>query len=207
MTARDYFRLAVEKYNKGDVEVLLSHPLPCNGPLLACTVNGIDLVGGMREGFSKNSRYRSVNFMRDYMDIPEPAAELLYSSVRCGISHQGMPKIGLNFFQLQERPEPGKVLYRDDHSLWLNVTELARLYVDAVNLIGSSPDEHVWHVPHPNAKDAAQFADAASQIGDRIEELCRKLDDIRYDPRTMGSRSAAMPSNTLPPPLEVPAVR
>ena len=45
-----YFKHVVQEYNCADIRELLKRKLDQAGPLLACTVNGIDTVGGMMVG-------------------------------------------------------------------------------------------------------------------------------------------------------------
>ena len=56
-----FFNHIPRQYNCGDIRALLDEQLEQAGPLLTCTVNGIDLIGGMMLGFATGSRARSMS--------------------------------------------------------------------------------------------------------------------------------------------------
>ena len=153
-----FFREVVKAYSCGDVHSLLSlsaeGKLDKAGPLLACVVNGIDMLGGMMLGFNAPSGPPSVAFMRQHLGLSEELAKLLYALVRCGVSHEGTTKLPIQFFIDEFRPDPGRFLYHDDEgSLWLNVTELAYRYLGAVEQIAADVTAHLYHVPVPSEWD------------------------------------------------------
>src|SRR4051812_31368532 len=88
-----YFKQVVQEYICGDIVELLKVELDKAGPLLACTVNGIDTVGGMMLDFTNNSKARSIEFMRQHLGLSADAASLMYAVVRCGMAHEGVPKL------------------------------------------------------------------------------------------------------------------
>jgi hypothetical protein len=158
-----FFREVVKVYSCGDVHSLLSlsaeGKMDKAGPLLSCVMNGIDMLGGMMLGFHpNNSRERSVAFMMQHLGLPEKLANVLYVLVRCGVSHEGTTKLTLLYFIDPRRPIRGRFIYRDEGSLWLNVTELAYCYLDAVERIEVDITAHLRHVPVPTARDEQVFA-------------------------------------------------
>ncbi len=121
------------------------------GPVLITVVSGIDTLGGVIYGFSQASHTRSVDFMEKYMPIstspcaekiPRPLAEFVYDSVRCGVTHHGMPKIGVTY-QLWTDQEWKKMCPNDaafckdpaEGKICINVAKLARCYLAAVHCI------------------------------------------------------------------------
>ncbi len=213
--AIDYFDEAVVKYSAGDVQELLNKKVACAGPLLNTVVNGIDLLGGMCSGFGAGSRKRSVDFMKNHMNIPEDLAGVLYSSVRCGCVHQGMPKIGQKFFVLYDRLQPGVFVYKDsDEYLWLNVVEFAFSYLDAVKAIETIKEKVISEYPPLKEADKTGFANAILCVKNDIQELAdavhnedqaeeqAKLD--RGEIESMSSLSAYTPDGMLNPAITIP---
>ena len=201
------------KYSRGDVVALLSDKIICAGPLLSITVNGIDLTGGICFGFGMGSRTRSEKFMVEHMNIQEELASLLYRCVRCGVAHQGMPKVGVKFFLMTERFIPGVILFRDGNVLYLNVTEFAHSYLSAIEHIAKNPTAYALHHPQLISQDEDTFADALSTVTNDISELCdavaardREEEEAqlaRGEIEEMSSLSAYFPDNTLNIFLEV----
>ncbi|MCX5643473.1 MAG: hypothetical protein NTZ17_02135 [Phycisphaerae bacterium] len=168
---RRFFQKVVVEYNCGDIRTLLDHKMDIAGPLLACVVNGIDMVGAMKCGFGTSSRERSEAFIREYLDLAPNQAKVLYSLVRCGIAHEGVPKPGITFFVCEESVDPGMCLYRGrDGRIWLNVSELARLYLAAVEMIAQSPADHLSHVPLSD-KATSRLLEHAS-LPKTIDDFC-----------------------------------
>lgn len=156
-----YFQKSALQYGKGDVEELLQKELHCAGPLLAVVVNGIDNLGGMCFGFKGlGSAKRSIKFMEKYMGLSQPVANFIYKTVRCGIAHQGMPKVGLEFGVLYGRPEAGRVHCKAYDWIYLNVVEFAYAYLQAIERIAGEPEKHIHDYPQldQSAKDAFENA-------------------------------------------------
>jgi hypothetical protein len=181
-----YFDHVVLKYNCGDIQALLEAQLEQAGPLLACTVNGIDTAGGMMLGFSQGSKNRSVAFMSNDMSLTSEESEWMYSAVRCGLAHEGVPNQPLRFFVHYERCDRGTFLYSGfgDRSLWLNVTELAYCYVDAIHRIASNVHEHMNHVPSPRPQDVKPFQQAHASVKANITEFWSKRGSTKPGPRS-----------------------
>ncbi len=204
-----YFRKAALKYIRGDIKELLSSSnLTCAGPLLSVTVNGIDLMGGICFSFNKGSHVRSVEYMTKYMNIDKYVANALYVGVRCGVAHQGMPKIGFNFFLLNHRYEPGNIIYKgNDGNLFLNVTELAFSFLDSLQLIEKDPQNHVHYYPPLTIKDEESYANAVLAVTRDIQDLCTEIGiQTEAEKQTkfergeiseISSSSAYFPDNTL----------
>src|SRR3989338_9093785 len=133
---KSFFERAIKKYSKKDVECLLEAKLNCAGPLLEVIVNGIDSLGGICYGFKRNnSENRSIQFMKEIMGMNPVLAKFLYVIVRCGVTHQSMPKIGVKYSVLYDRPTAvrGIIFSKDaDRFVYVNVVELAYYYIDAI---------------------------------------------------------------------------
>ena len=197
---KDYFEKAVMKYNKGDIVQFLAAKLSCAGPLLNIIMDGIDHLGGMCYGFDTGSKKRSIVFMKEEMGLLEERAELLYSVVRCGMTHEAMPKIGMNIFVLYNRYESGKIFYiKDDGYIWLNVVELAYLYISTIDKISENLDAKISCLPEPKEINKELFDRARSTISDDIQSLIDKIpDEERAEKFEEGSSLAARtPENTL----------
>ncbi|GEM_PF-4330221 len=178
MTVRDgvasFFQKVVVEYNCGDIRILLRARLDVAGPLLACVVNGIDMLGGMKHGFHAKSCHRSKEFMKEYMHLSEEHAALLYRAVRCGIAHEGVPKPGIRFFVCDEPVDSGTYFYRgQDDMVWLNVTELCRQYLAVVEAIAERPSDHLSHVPPADQMSNRLFLRAS--VGKSIDDFCDLL--------------------------------
>ncbi|MCK4823701.1 hypothetical protein KA005_48560 [bacterium] len=149
--AKAYFEKSAIKYSKGDVIALLDSRLPCAGPLLTTTLNGIDNLGGMCYGFDQKVGDRSVKTMIKKMEIPQALAEFLYEAVRCGIVHQGMPKMGVKYFVGYDRLEEHEIFYNGpDGYITMIVTEFAYRYLDTIEKIASEPEKHINFYPAYN---------------------------------------------------------
>ena len=114
------------------------------GPLLMVVMNGIDAFGGIlygfRDGGQRNSRKRSLKFMECRMGIPEPLAKFLYNSVRCGVTHHGMPKVRLVYqvWTDNEWRVPAAGAFCKDKAkdrIYMNVVKLAEQYLRAVKKV------------------------------------------------------------------------
>jgi hypothetical protein len=187
-----YFGHVILRYNCGDVRALLDQKLKLAGPLLSCVVNGIDTVGGMMLGFQKNSKRRSTKFMRQHLSLSREEATLMYSLVRCGLAHEGVTKLTLRYFVLYEQSDPGVILYKDTYgerssrdTIWLNVTELARSYLDAIGRIAQDVDAHLHYVPEPEPNDSTVYRDALPLIKNDINRLV----DVEMNRREIGMGS------------------
>ncbi|MDB5313088.1 MAG: hypothetical protein JWO38_7290 [Gemmataceae bacterium] len=181
-----YFKQVVQDYNCGDVRELLRLRLDKAGPLLACTVNGIDVVGGMMLGFHEgNSRKRSTEFMRQHLSLTEESADLMYVLVRCGLAHEGVPTLAVQFFVHYERCDPKKLLYKDDkNAIWLNVTELAHCYLEAIEQIAKDVHRHLSHVPEPGSKGITIYQQALGLVTTRITDFWGKIGSTQPPPRS-----------------------
>lgn len=177
-----YFQRSSIRYSKGDVQELLEKELNCAGPLLAVIVNGIDSLGGMRYGFHKGSRKRSVEFMKSYMNLSEPVAEFIYMIVRNGIVHQGMPKVGFDYGVLYDRPEKRQIYYKAGDSICLSVVEFAYAYLEAVDHIAMNPEKHIRHYPRLDDKSKKSFEDALKHIEDYTGGCCYRSSLSAYGP-------------------------
>jgi hypothetical protein len=83
--------------------------------------------------------------MREFMKVPEQAADLLYDSARCGIFHQGMTPVGVVLINDPTGINP-HLIGTVDTRIVLNVTLLAHTYLAAVKQLQRSP-ELIRHVP------------------------------------------------------------
>jgi hypothetical protein len=175
-----YFESVVIGYNCGDVQTLLDTRLDACGPLLISTMNGIDLLGGMMRGFNGKYEARSTAFMIKHLGLSSKQAHLMWRLVRCGVSHQGATSPAVWLIACYDRVNPGTFLYKLSPItsppfspmeilppvVVLDVTELARRYLEAVDLISRDVLQHLHHVPGSNESDKRAFDGALSLIAD-----------------------------------------
>jgi hypothetical protein len=169
-----YFKHVVQQYNCGDIEQLLKlvPAMDKLGPLLASVVNGIDTVGGMMLGFEERSNKRSTEFMRQHLRLAPEEADLVYALVRCGVAHEGVTKLAVQFFAhfdeaegTSPRVRPGVFLYRDArNSILLNVAELAYSYLDAIKRIADDIHSHLKYIPAPRPKEVEMYRNALAVV-------------------------------------------
>lgn len=182
-----YFNKVVLEYSKGDVEELLASSKRA-GPLLHVTANGIDLVGGMCYGFGKRSSVkRSTKFMTEHMRIESSLAKVLYKCVRCGIVHQGVPKIGFKYFVPSQRlPDHQIILKGPDDWLLLNVQEFAYCYINAIKRIAQDPKSHIRHTPLVKDRDEefTLFKSALAKVPEIYMDLSPTLGLASYSAQT-----------------------
>ena len=135
--------------------------------------------------------------MKNMMGVTPHLATFLYVAVRCGVAHQGMPKIGLKYFVEYSRRAKGIIFYHsssDDH-IYLNIVELAYLYLDTIEKIAASIDTYLFHVPTTNAEAKRVFDDAVTEITNDADELADKIGTEDQEPGC--SLAAFSPDNIL----------
>jgi len=144
-----FFDKVIRDYNCGDVKRLLRRESLTLGPLLACVAAGIDAVGGMLFGFGRrNSRHRSVRFLNEMMKVDCATAEAIYCFARCGYVHEGIGKLALSWFAGYSGGTAGYVMYRRaDGGLALDIAELARRYLRAVDVVSKNQRHRLRHLP------------------------------------------------------------
>src|ERR1017187_4519146 len=120
----EFFWHVVYDYNCSDVQKLLDVRLNACGPLLASTLGGIDVLGGMMLGFAVGSQRRSIAFMEKHMGLDLEIAAMIYSLFHCGLFHEGVPKMETLFFVAYDLPQ-GPLLYGDPMLLILDVVQLS----------------------------------------------------------------------------------
>jgi hypothetical protein len=171
-----FFEHSVLKYSRLDVCALLEAKLDCAGPLLEVIVNGIDNLGGILYGFGpRNSKHRSVKFMKEKMSIPELLAKFLYSTVRCGVAHQGMPKIGLIYFVEYRYQEQDRIFSKDSEgNVCINIVGLAQCYLNAIDTVSADVENCTLNVP-PIPLEEKKILEAA------WNEIANDIDDIAFD--------------------------
>jgi len=169
-----YFKKSITEYSRGDLEAIIRSRLDSAGPFLQVILNGIDNFGGICYGFNKGSAERSIDFMEKKMGFSQKLATFLYKVVRCGVVHQGMPKIGLKFFLESGPTRRGKVLYlcESEEYIYMNVSAFANLYLETITKIEQDPEKHVAFYPLPESGIKQLFDDAKSEIADSIEAYC-----------------------------------
>lgn len=205
--SKAFFERSVIRYSKSDVCALLKARLDCAGPLIEVIVNGIDNLGGALYGFErgeKGSRYRSVRFMKEKMNISESFAEFLYAVVRCGIAHQGMPKIGLIYFVEYDCPE---IFYKDSEgNIWLNVVGLAQRYLDTIDTLNMDIEKYHLHIPPITSKEKTIFEQAKNEITANIDDLAFDIGNKKMrDEHPTASYSAYSAKGTLKVCIDSPA--
>jgi len=178
--AKAYFEKSAIKYSKGDVIALLHSRLSCAGPLLATTLNGIDNLGGMCYGFDQPVGDRSTKVMTEKMGFPEDVAKFLYQIIRCGIVHQGMPKMGLEFFIGYNRLDGDEIFYKkSDGYIFMNVTEFAYRYLDIIDKIARDPEIHIFDYPRYNEEKEKAFKKAFDNAKDYITRDIEDYENAR----------------------------
>lgn len=195
-----YFDKAVN-YSRGDVQALLKAELDCAGPLLNVVLDGIDHFGALCYGFEQGSKSRFVRFLTEKMGIHEDLAKFLYGGVRCGVTHQGMPKLGITFFVFRPsgRHEHGKLFYlsHDNTDIWLNVIELAYTYIDAINDIESDWSAHIAHMPPFGMEDKELFDKAKLVVSANTETLLYKVGEAHRAEAIRAGRIDASSSSSV----------
>lgn len=206
---KEFFEKSVIKYSKGNIDELLMEKINCAGILLKEILSGIDNLGGICYGFETGSKVRSIKFMQEKMLIPNSLAEFLYAIVRCGVIHQGMPKIGLRYFVEHDRVEKGKVFYKDHNGyIYINVTEFAYRYLYAIETINANLDRHIVYAPPIETINKVLFDRAISEINEDIQDLINKIGSKKESEKSniyrhngvitiTSSSSAYTPDNTL----------
>lgn len=196
----NFFNWSVNKYSRINVQKLLDAELECAGTLLEVILNGIDNLGGLYYGFDKgSSKRRSIQFMKEIMKIDESLAKFLYEIVRCGIVHQGTPKIGVKYFLEYKYSEKGKIFYKSsDGHIWLNVVGLARLYLDTIEIINSNPEQYIHDYPKLQNGDKNIFNDAINKIENDIDVFAYDIGNKRMQEKyPQASLSAYKANGTL----------
>ena len=102
---KDYLKIYFDEWLIIDIENIVKMIKVNNEkftlPPILLVSAGIDFLGGLECGFSSNSGCRSRKFIKDWMGrfnnlyIVKGMSECIYSSVRCGSSHQATYKKGV----------------------------------------------------------------------------------------------------------------
>ena len=180
------------KYIKRGIDKFLKLRVKRAGFLLMMVMSGIDTLGGICYGFKRNnSRKRSTDFMTQIMGISESLAEYLYSVVRCGLFHEGSPKLGLQYFVLYDRLDAGKTFYRDFKSgnISMNVVEFAYSYLEAIKKISDDPGKYIKYSPKLDDNERDCFDKAKKCIEGDIKCLQRKVEQKGSRWRTITSET------------------
>jgi hypothetical protein len=210
--AIDYFQKSAVQYSKGDLDELLRKQIKCAGPLLAVILNGIDNLGGMCYGFDRrNVGKRSVKIHGKKDGGPKrEIAKGIYESVRCGVVHQGMPKIGIALYLDYDRLDRGAIVRKDSNWIWLNVTELAHQYLDTLTHIASEPERHIIQYPKRDAKAKKAFDKAFAKVRDSISDLMDHIshrEESMWEEKLKRGEIEHMPSKSAYNPENVFALR
>jgi hypothetical protein len=128
------------------------------------------------------------------MNFTHAEAEFLYSCVRCGIVHEGAPKVGVAFY-LDPQNADATVIYKGtfpDRCIYLNVTAFARRYIEAVECIESGKITKACDFSMPPVDDRVDFDAAWGDLPD-IGPLVMDAPQ----PYTSSSQSLRMPGEVL----------
>ncbi len=185
------------------------------GPLLMVVMNGIDAFGGVVYGFGAvpGVGKRSLMFMECEMGICEAVAKFLYYSVRCGVTHHGIPKARLGYEvwtddEWRERGASGAFCKDEvEDRICMNVVKLAEEYLRAVkkvkhdgSAIGGLEDElykgecyfpaAAGCIPICASRTTSTYGESSSsqQIGPRVS-LSPDMDDGEPSASPKGSGS------------------
>lgn len=97
---RDYLEQYFDEMLITDIEKIKANNLDFTFPYVLLVSSGIDFLGGLTKGFERNnSRERSRYFIEEWMGqvnklyTDKRISDIIYGSVRCGASHQGMYKV------------------------------------------------------------------------------------------------------------------
>jgi hypothetical protein len=209
--AEIYFERVILTYLVGDIEHLLSNREARSGILLGPVLNGIDVIGGVLFGFETGSKCRCVRVMTEHMRLRSPEATYIYSSLRCGLVHQGTAKYGLWFFAIYDDLNRFSIIYKDEEDwLYLDTVALAERFVAAAKRIWAERRAEILHVPPcelAGHDDVVKLdvPDIKKLLWDYAEEHAsvrkwRIGDLIRREPTSM---SAYTPGDVLNPRLRV----
>jgi len=200
--AKEYFEHVIERYVCGDIRALLEKVQDKAGPLLNSVVNGIDILGGIIFDFKGangwgNSRQRSIDFMADHMGLHPKVAELLYKLTRCGMTHEGVPKLGIRFFLDSLYTPERECLYRDEaNDVYVNVTALAHSYLNTVSDISK---DDLQYVPECEPQEEDIIREALPFITGDYAAIKQELDE-NTTPKMQSSLSARTQSTCQAPP-------
>ena len=119
------------------------------GVLLAPALSGVEAIGGsLHEYRSNNSRARAVAVMTEFFSLDTMVAEFVYSSLRCGLVHQGTAKCGLWFYCLYEDLGMQTIAYSgDDDWVYFDVVRFAKVFVDVAETIWRQHRNRIVYLP------------------------------------------------------------
>ncbi len=153
IAAKEYFEDVFVSYTMPDIEKLLDNDMP-PGPILITIMSGIDTMGGLIYGFSEGSKKRSIDFMKDYMDIDEKVTKLLYVYVRCGIAHECITISGVFIGSAQPDYKDNdqiffKEIINNEKVIGIETRALAKLFLESIKKLKSENnlDDLIKHTP------------------------------------------------------------
>lgn len=188
--AKEFFERAVAKNILGDIQYLKSNHGGRAGPLLSCVANGIDVMGGILYGFETGSADRSKRFMATHMSLSTDLANATYRVVRCGVTHEGGPKLGLLFFVHDGTDQADDLFFkRNDKAICLDVLALASRFETAVKQVAED-SKLIANQPDIDANDAASWATLVNGLPSYEE----RFESDGVSPETSGTPSHYDPS-------------
>jgi hypothetical protein len=176
--AQNYFAQVVEEYVCGDISWLLGLGKDTEGkagPLLNSVVNGIDILGGILYGFGRGmSEKRSVKFLQFHMGLQPDVAKFIYTAVRCGMAHEGVPKMGVAFFVVLAAPADQPFPLKDaNNKVQINVAVFARRFLKAVCEVRKNNLAKLVHVPRPTAQETQHINKGIALVTGKFEQYYR----------------------------------
>lgn len=163
-----YFNKSIKDYCIGDIKSLLNSKINCAGPLLTATLNGIDNLGGILYSFNASVGERSKRVLVEKMNIDKDVASIIYNSIRCGIVHQFMPKMGITYFanydmkfnEIYSKDTVGK-------NIIINVCAFANKFIEVIDSINKS---EVLYMPEYNDNEKSKMIKQYNSAYKNIEE-------------------------------------
>jgi len=185
--------MVIKKYNCGDIEALLNCKCPelqdKAGPLLNSIMQGIDAAGGCLYEFKENnSRTRSTRFMKEKMGFDKKLAGYIYSSVRCGMFHEGVTKTGVRFSRRSPNNETG--IWESNGKLEICVGSLGPYYLKCIGAIKSGDIKYVPSYSGVCTPPVSDFGQAcgchapATAVGDLIQRQVGGPNAVERAPST-----------------------
>lgn len=97
----DYLLKYFDGYLINDIRSIRDKNFDFTFPYILLVSSGIDFLGGLKDGFTNNSRVRFCDFIKDWMIKSNELygykgmSEVIYKSARCGCSHQAIFNKGI----------------------------------------------------------------------------------------------------------------
>jgi hypothetical protein len=204
---KDYLEKYFDEMLIKDIQLIKNGDLHFTYPYVLLVSAGIDFLGGLEEGFKNdNSKQRFKNFIENWMSKVNELYEapgmsnILYVACRCGASHEGMYKAGVEASSWSYRRDKHlkhMIDFQGKNKIFIHALQLVDDFIKAYELykthLQSNPDNAYENLrqlitSHPiqEVSDAIAHLKGQGLTFDAKQEAKDNPEVQDFDPNTYG---------------------